>query len=106
MSEISKTQAGWQQSESTLGLEHYRLILYVRQGTVQIDFAVYLRWNDQSCINVSKADFGRTAEEYMQLWHPLVEVRAMYNFTFIRAAGSYTVTTARERDRESERQGA
>ena len=43
-------------------------------GIVLLDFAVYLRWFDQSCINVSRETFGRTAEEYEQLWHPRVEI--------------------------------
>mmetsp|Transcript_17245 Transcript_17245/g.34577 ORF Transcript_17245/g.34577 Transcript_17245/m.34577 type:complete len:396 (-) Transcript_17245:91-1278(-) len=48
--------------------------IYSTDGTVKVDFAIYLRWFDQSCIKVQKKDFGRTAAEYEQLWHPGVEV--------------------------------
>jgi hypothetical protein len=43
-------------------------------ASATVDFAVYLRWFDPSLIHVTKADFGRTGEEYEQLWHPKLEV--------------------------------
>eukprot|EP00965_Chrysotila_dentata_P004181 134845-Pleurochrysis_carterae.AAC.1 len=43
-------------------------------STVEIDFAIYMRWYDPALIHASKQQFRRTVHEYEQLWSPGLEV--------------------------------
>uniref|UniRef100_A0A0G4I8B0 Neurotransmitter-gated ion-channel ligand-binding domain-containing protein n=1 Tax=Chromera velia CCMP2878 TaxID=1169474 RepID=A0A0G4I8B0_9ALVE len=43
-------------------------------STMEVDFALFLRWFDPSLIGMSKTDFTRTAQEYEVLWNPQVEI--------------------------------
>ena len=43
-------------------------------GSVDIDFNLYLQWEDPCMVGAKSNGFQGTAEEYAQLWHPNLEI--------------------------------